>query len=519
MKKNLFKLFAVMLVCALICGIFPEMGVFAADVKLSAKKKTVMVGESFTLTLKNATGKISWKSSDKKVATVKKGVVTGVSEGKAKIVAKNAGKKYTCKVTVKKAEIVCDTAEIKNLGIKADWVMISGVSDNASVLNNYTSWEDCEIFLVDPDGNILLNEKFSDPLENGLTTEGIDPLEGGYCTMDNGLTLSYCRGYYKSNGKKAFKMDWQENAVVIGTTEFEDGIAVVRLGETKESRRYDYLINKKGKVLAKVCVDVDPENGIEEWLTAPEEGMTAYLRCVGEDYELLGYYNNKGELIEVKDEKGNNFQFGWSFENGFAAVREKETDLIGFINKKGELVIPCEYAGFLDVFSNEYGVVAKWVDGEMKTGVIDKENNVIIPFEYDRHGYTYAHSNGVITMIKDDLGGAINLKGEVVIPFEYADIFYVYDNCYVAITTDRKYGLIDAQNNIIAPFDYDGDDLWLNNEELGTVNLAKNGKYGSLSATGEEIVPFVFDDITDFSSNGVAYAVKDGELYSIKLKK
>ena len=518
MKKKFVKILAVMMVCALICGIFPQTGVFAADVKLSAKKKTIQVGESFTLTLKNASGKITWKSSDKKVATVKKGVVTGISEGKAKIVAKNAGKKYTCKVTVKNVEIVSDKAEIRNLGIKADMVMISGVSDNASVMINYDSWEECEQFLVDPDGNILLHEKFSDPVDSGLTTKYIDPFEGGYCTMDNGLTLSYYRGYYKSNGKKAFKIDWQENAAVLNTTEFKGGIAVVRLGETAESGIYDYLINKKGKVLAKVRVDVDPEKDIEEWLEPAEDGMSAYMRREGEEYELLGYYNNKGKLIEAKDENGNNYKYGWYFEYGVAAVLNGETDLYGFINKKGELVLPCEYSKFVDGFYNGYAVLAKTIDGEKRTGVIDREGNVIIPFEYYERGYTCAYDFGIIRMFKDNKGGAVNLKGEVVIPFVYEDVYCMAENCYIAINSDRKYGLIDAQNNVIVPFEYDGDELCLENMTHGVVSWGKDGKFGCISSTGEIVAPFVFDDISDFSANGIAYAVKDGELYCIKLK-
>ncbi len=47
-------------------------------------------------------GKITWKSSNKKVATVSsKGKVTAKKKGKATITAKVAGKTYKCKVTVK----------------------------------------------------------------------------------------------------------------------------------------------------------------------------------------------------------------------------------------------------------------------------------------------------------------------------------------------------------------------------------------------------------------------------------
>ncbi len=71
-------------------------------IKLSASKKTIYVGKSSTLTLKNASGTTKWVSSDKKVATVNSaGKVTAHKKGSCIITAVNNGKKYTCKITVK----------------------------------------------------------------------------------------------------------------------------------------------------------------------------------------------------------------------------------------------------------------------------------------------------------------------------------------------------------------------------------------------------------------------------------
>ena len=79
--------------------------------KLSDTKITMQVKTSYTLSLevkqrfgsyplKNV--KIKWSSSNKKVASVKKGVVFAKRTGKATIKAKYKGKTYKCKVTVKK---------------------------------------------------------------------------------------------------------------------------------------------------------------------------------------------------------------------------------------------------------------------------------------------------------------------------------------------------------------------------------------------------------------------------------
>ena len=76
-------------------------------VKLNKKKVKIKVGKKGKLVLKNATKKrIKWTTSKKTVAMVDgKGIVTGIKKGKAKITAKYNGKKYSCKVIVKKAKV------------------------------------------------------------------------------------------------------------------------------------------------------------------------------------------------------------------------------------------------------------------------------------------------------------------------------------------------------------------------------------------------------------------------------
>ncbi len=78
----------------------------ATKVKLSKKKATLKVGKSLKLKAKmtpaNSTDKLTWKTSNKKVATVKKGKVTAKKKGKATITVKTqSGKTAKCKITVK----------------------------------------------------------------------------------------------------------------------------------------------------------------------------------------------------------------------------------------------------------------------------------------------------------------------------------------------------------------------------------------------------------------------------------
>ncbi len=68
---------------------------------ISKKTASINAGSKLTLKVKNTKQKVSWKSSNRRIATVtSKGVVKGVKNGTATITAKIGNKKLTCRVTV-----------------------------------------------------------------------------------------------------------------------------------------------------------------------------------------------------------------------------------------------------------------------------------------------------------------------------------------------------------------------------------------------------------------------------------
>lgn len=86
--------------------------------KLSKTSISLQVGKSCTLKVKNNKKKVTWSTSNKKIAKVsKKGKVTAVKKGKCKIYARFSGKKLTCKVTVKnkKSQSSFDSKEDKQV--------------------------------------------------------------------------------------------------------------------------------------------------------------------------------------------------------------------------------------------------------------------------------------------------------------------------------------------------------------------------------------------------------------------
>ncbi len=139
-KRRLKKGTAIMLSAAMILtGItVPDNAGAAKKMSLNKKKVTIRVGKSVRLKLKNAKKKVKWKSANKKIATVSaKGVVRGKKAGKTKITAKCKGKKFICKVTVKKKKAaskpvqtvdVTQTPVIAATGMPASTVKPAGTS-------------------------------------------------------------------------------------------------------------------------------------------------------------------------------------------------------------------------------------------------------------------------------------------------------------------------------------------------------------------------------------------------------
>jgi hypothetical protein len=116
----------------------------ASPVKLNKKTATIIKGQTLSLKLKKARGKINWKSLDNKIAVVSRtGKVIGKKKGITTIIARNKRKNYKCKVIVQ-----TPTLNHKNLTMtagqsiplkfngtnqKARW---KSANSNVAVINN-----------------------------------------------------------------------------------------------------------------------------------------------------------------------------------------------------------------------------------------------------------------------------------------------------------------------------------------------------------------------------------------------
>lgn len=112
MRKRKGRLCSVICILAVLictCSFGTVVPVNAAPkVRISDSKRTIYVGESYQLKLKNTSGKykVKWSSNNKAVASVSsKGKVKAKKKGTAKIIANYRNKKYSCDITVKNVAV------------------------------------------------------------------------------------------------------------------------------------------------------------------------------------------------------------------------------------------------------------------------------------------------------------------------------------------------------------------------------------------------------------------------------
>lgn len=134
------------------------------SISLSSKKMTLLKGKSATLTVTrnpiSATEKISWSTSNKKIATVNsKGKVTAKKAGTATITAKTSnGKKATCKVTVKNPTVkLAKTSGTVKVG-KTVQIKIKSTFPENDTVKSYKS-SNKKVATVDKNGKVTGKKK------------------------------------------------------------------------------------------------------------------------------------------------------------------------------------------------------------------------------------------------------------------------------------------------------------------------------------------------------------------------
>ena len=279
--------------------------------------------------------------------------------------------------------------------------------------------------LIDREGNFLF--PYKDTWLHYYCNDGIVSLVADYATthyyLDNGKDDPV--GFYHLDGTEAFPITCH------GASRMIDGMSFVidwKSDGSDPSGDYldTYIIDKTGnRIYTYEDNDYtqifyaggnDYSSYVSAECTAAFFGDGLLLSWYTEGHCGIFYNNAKGETMFnlFAPDAPLNCSSSRIFRNGFAAVKDGQTGKWGYINTKGELVIPYSFDDAKD-FSD--GLVNVMKDEQY--GYINTSGETVIPFEYEG---AYGSGDGLATVKKDGKWGLVNYDNQVVVPFEYDDI-------------------------------------------------------------------------------------------------
>jgi hypothetical protein len=206
--------------------------------------------------------------------------------------------------------------------------------------------------------------------------------------------------------------------------------------------------------------------------------------------DMFKHYTEQGDLYIIidkrklnSDETDRRLQFHFEYEEA------------QFMDMDDEMLTPNERGKYAPYFASlpNAGFILKydWFDGfnegismvilNDKTGYINQKGEVIIPLKYD-WGDFFMNGSAVVELNGDY--GLVDKEGNEVIP----PIYELVGNFYMGramVKLNDKYGFVDEKGNVVIPLKYDGVDSF-QNENDGRVVFYLDGKWGYVDVDGNE---------------------------------
>jgi len=182
-----------------------------------------------------------------------------------------------------------------------------------------------------------------------------------------------------------------------GAFAFQDSLAAVPIqgGEQDENNRY-YYINVYGE---------QAFDGRYKTAGMFSDGLAFVIRhddkTESNHYEFI---DKTGKTVfSIQPNEINNVG---AFKEGLVFAKNAADEKIGFLNKKGELVIPYQYTS-VALFDNGFNEGFIGVSIDEKWGIIDREGNIVIPIQYDdlvsfNEGYCIVRDDKYISIFDTD---------------------------------------------------------------------------------------------------------------------
>ena len=174
-----------------------------------------------------------------------------------------------------------------------------------------------------------------------------------------------------------------------------------------------------------------------------EIGMLVSDRVLVISDDKIGYLNKKGQtVIPATFDYFTNARSEGEFVGMYAKV--SKANKFGLIDRFGKPVIPFSYSKLGGVSSLiSFEKAGKW-------GYIDLQNKVLVPPMYEA-AESFKSGLGVVQLLT--LKGAINAKGETVIPVEHTTV-KALDESHFLVSLGAFYGIYTNKGKLVVPLEY-----------------------------------------------------------------
>lgn len=179
----------------------------------------------------------------------------------------------------------------------------------------------------------------------------------------------------------------------------------------------------------------------------------------------------------------------------------KQNDKKGVVDKDNKTIIPIIYQD-LWPWSDRY-FAAK----QEHWGLINAHGETVIPLIFE----SIEHLDDTLMLVKSANGfGVLSLTGKYILPCQYSAIEPLGNQLYAVSDNRMKDAVVDSENHIVIPHQYDHIESFTNNRFL----VRSNGKYGYLDPQGQEVIPLKYSWAKPFY-NGYAWVRKNVVSWSI----
>ena len=164
----------------------------------------------------------------------------------------------------------------------------------------------------------------------------------------------------------------------------------------------------------------------------------------------------------------------------------------GLVDKENNEVVPCVYDNILGFYN---GSPLSVIEKDDKYGYINQELVEVTPLFYDFANDRFYCELAQVK--KNGKWGYIDKYGNEIIKCEYDDASIFWEN-FATVQKDNKWGVINRTGKIVVSFIYD----YLSILGKERIFVRSNGKCGLLDYGGRSVVPCIYDGLTNILSNG-----------------